>query len=164
MVDTRLEIKALKAKNKALEKRLDNLDAGLKELKEDIGQVKRDVIENARSLKIANLVIEGLPEVDGENCQECVTAVLKSVDKKFSSNDILATYRVGQKLENTMYTRPIWLKLGDPMVKQCIMDNKGLLMKHPNYAKVFLNDDLPLTIKKERQTIREIGKRAHQLG
>lgn len=164
LTDAKLEIRALKAKNSALEKRLDNLDAEIKVSKEEISLVRKEVVQNAQALKIANLVIDGLPELDGENCKERVTDVLKSVDNKFTMKDILATYRVGQKSEDAIYARPILVKLGDPMIKQCIMDNKNFLMKHPTYSKVFLNDDLPLSIKRERQTLREIGKRAHQLG
>lgn len=164
LTEVRMELLALKEKNCALEKKLDNMDAGLIEMKEDIGLVKRDVIQNSQALKIANLVIDGLVEKEGENCKESVITVLKIMDKGFSANDIIATYRVGQKSEGTSFNRPILVKLGDPMVKQRIMEQKGLLMKHPTYSQVFLNDDLPPSIKRERQMLREIGKRAHQLG
>lgn len=159
-----LEIKLLKDSNCRLEKRLDNLGAAICESKEEIKQVKREVVQNSQALKIANLVIEGLPEMDKENCKKSVVEVLQVADEKFAFKDIMTAYRVGQTSESAAFSRPILVKLGDPMIKQQIMENKGRYMNHPKFHKVFINDDLPPALKKERQTLREVGKRARQLG
>lgn len=159
-----LEIKLLKDKNHQLEKKLDCLNAAIIETKEDVKLVKREVLQNSQALKVANLVIEGLPELENENCKKSVVDVLQVADEMFTVKDIMTAYRVGQSSENADFSRPILVKLGDPMIKQKIMENKGRYMKHEQYSKVFLNDDLPPALKRERQIIREIGKRARQLG
>lgn len=56
------------------------------------------------------------------------------------------------------------VKLTDCVIKLVIMENKWKLTKLEGYKTVYLNDDLPPAIKKERRTLREISKYAHQIG
>lgn len=78
--------------------------------------------------------------------------------------DIISAYRIGQASSEEKYIRPMVIKMSDTVVKLIIMENKGKLMKHPKFDKVFLNDDLPPELKKQRRTLREISKYARYLG
>lgn len=164
--DNTNEISRLKNQNLRLEKRIDDMEASMKGALNRITKAERVGLLNSQALKGFNLVIEGVEEKMGENCVEIVTDIFKNIDSKFSSHEIYSTYRIGQSNENKekQICRPLIVKLTDPLVKQIILESKANLMKIPKYQKIFINEDLPASIKKERQIIREIGKYAHKLG
>lgn len=159
-----LKIEALKRDNKRLTKRLNNMDAAFKSAMERIGEVERTANSNLHLLKNSNIVVEGVTEVQGENCMNKVCLIFQAIESKCHIDDIVSAYRIGQKSDEGKYPRPIVVKLMDPLVKMVIMEGKGKLMKNEHYSKVFLNDDLPPQIKKERKILREISKYAYSVG
>lgn len=158
------EIKALKFENKRLTKRLDNMDAAFKSALERITNVEKTANTNLHILKNSNIVVEGVVETTGENSITIVTDIFKEIESKCQVEDVITAYRIGQKPTNEAYTRPIVVKMMDPLVKLVIMENKGKLINHKQYSKVFLNDDLPPKMKNERKILREICKYAHTVG
>lgn len=158
------DIKSLRAENERLVKRLDNMDAAMKSAIERIGLVEHTADANSHLLKNANIVLEGLPEKDNENCATKCCDIFKIIEGKFAMGDMISAYRVGQKAGEEKYIRPVVVKLRDPYVKLIIMENKGILKDHPEYGKIYLNDDLPPRIKKERKTLRDISRYATQIG
>lgn len=164
LTDSDKEIESLKRDNKRLTKRLDNMDAALKSTLERVGNVERTANTNLHLLKNNNIVVEGVPEIQGENCMNKVCLIFQAIESKCHMDDIISAYRVGQKPEDGKYARPIVAKMMDPLVKTVIMEGKGKLMKDELYSKVFLNDDLPPQMKKERKVLREICKYAYSVG
>lgn len=162
--ETDKELLALRRKNQRLEKRMDNMDAAFKAGLERVGEVEKTANTNQHMLKNSNIVIEGVPEVEGENCMEKVCTIFKAIENKCHLHDIISAYRIGRKSDEDKYTRPIVAKLMDPLVKTVVMEGKGKLIKHELFSKVFLNDDLPPQMKKERKILRDICKYAHSVG
>lgn len=160
------EIARLKRQNQKLEKQIDEMGAAMRSTVNRLEKAERVGIQNSQALKGFNLVVEGVEEKEGENCINTVTTIFKAIDSKFSSSEVLTAYRIGQstKEKDKELHRPLIVKLTDPLVKQIILEIKANLRKSPEYQKIFINEDLPASIKKERQTIREIGKYAHKLG
>lgn len=164
LLGNKKKIEALQVENHKLSKKLNNMDAAFKSAMERLGAVEKTADANSQMLKNANIVVEGMAELDNENCSTKVSEIFKEIDSKFSSKDIISAYRVGQKSKDGKYARPVVVKLQDTVIKLMIMENKGKLMNHPVYGRIFLNDDLPQKIKKERKTLREISRYAHTLG
>lgn len=118
-----------------------------------------------QELKVKNnIVIEGVPEVEGENCIAKACDIFKIIENKCQAEDIISAYRIGQKSDKDAYIRPIVVKMMDPLVKLVLMEKKGKLKNHDQYGYVFLNDDLPPKMKNERKVLREICKYAHSIG
>lgn len=158
------EICDLKSENLRLTKRLDDLEAAGKAAGERITQVEKLANSNAHTLKNSNLIIEGIVERENENCLDIACEILKFIENKCSAEDIISAYRIGQSRDNNKRPRPLVVKLIDPLIKSIIMENKWKFTKHASYEQIFLNDDLPPDIKKERRTLREIAKFAQQQG
>lgn len=158
------EIKDLRRENQRLTKRLDNLEAAHKTSNERLGEVERTANSNAHSLKNANLVIEGIVENVNEDCRSLVCEIFKILEDKCGSDDVISAYRIGNATEHDKFPRPIIVKMVDPVIKLMLMENKWKLFKNEKYSGVFLNDDLPPAIKKERRELREICKFARQQG
>lgn len=162
IADNSDEIVSLKAENRALIKRLDIMEATQRASSERIEQVERSTATLSHALKNINIVIDGLSELQGEDCKTRVTEILQIIEKKFHQDDIFAAYRIGQETENR--PRSVVIKLYDPLVKQMLMEGKWKLMKDKRGDKIFLNDDLPPKMKNERRIIREICRYAHKKG
>lgn len=160
----REHIKALHQQNLLLQKKLDNVNAALVSTIERVGNVERTTDNLLQTVKNANIVVEGLAEISGENCADRIINVFTAIDSKFSADDIISAYRVGAKSNENKFPRSMVVKLQDTRIKMIIMENKGKLWNTEEYNKIFLNDDLPPKIKNERRTLREIAKFAHQLG
>lgn len=158
------KIDDLQSENQRLTKRLNNMDAAFKSAMERVGAVEKTADANSQMLRNGNIVVDGLAEMDNENCLSRVIEIFKEIDIKFSKNDIISAYRVGQKSTDGKFVRPVVVKFNKTVVKLILMENKGRLMTHPEYGRIFLNDDLPQKIKKERKTLREISQYAHHLG
>lgn len=160
----REHIKALHQQNLMLQKKLDNVNAALVSTIERVGKVERSTDNLLQTIKNANIVVEGLVEISGENCVDRIINVFTAIESKISVDDIISAYRVGVKSKENKFPRSMVVKLHDTRVKMIIMENKGKLWNTEDYNKIFLNDDLPPQIKNERRTLREIAKFAHQLG
>lgn len=164
LTEDRKQIRALELENKKLCKKLDDVSATLASTVERINMVERTTDTILQTVKNANIVIEGLTEVEDENCVTKVCDVFQAIDSKFSKEDITTAYRIGQRKDDNKYPRPVVVKLQDVLVKTMLMENKGKLMKNDSYKMIFLNDDLPPNMKMERRVLREISKYAHQIG
>lgn len=164
ITEDRRKLRELEAENRKLSKKLDVVNAALASTMERVGKVERTTDTILQTVKNANIVIEGLVEVDGENCLAKVCDVFRAVDSEFLEEDIISAYRIGQKPDDGKNPRPIVVKLQDTLVKAMLMENKGKLMNNEPFKKIFLNDDLPPNIKNERRTLREIAKYAHRIG
>lgn len=164
MCSVNKEVQALKEENKRLNKRLDNLEASQKASREKLMEVERTANSNAHLLKNMNLVIEGISENAGEDCRAIAIEILQAIESKCGAEDIISAYRIGHSTDASKFPRPMIVKLIDPMTKLILMENKWRLTNHEKFANIYLNDDLPPAIKKERRTLREIAKFAHQQG
>lgn len=56
------------------------------------------------------------------------------------------------------------IKFKDPMVKQTIMKKKSALKSSRDHSKAFCNEDLPGDVRRHRQNLRIIARRANELG
>lgn len=164
LVNASKEISELKEKNRELNKKYENMDAALKAALERIGDVEKTANMNAHTLKNSNLVIDGLKENKGEDCRQLCFDIFKEIENKCQLEDILTAYRIGEASKDGKFERPIVVKMADSVIKACLMENKGKLMHHDTYGKIYLNDDLPPEIKKQRKTLREISKFAYSIG
>lgn len=158
------EIQSLKKENLRLNKRLDNLEAAGKAARDRIIQVEKTVNMNSHMLKNSNIVIEGMLETANEDCRALACDIFSVIESKCSQEDIISAYRIGHSTDKSTFPRPVVVKLIDPLTKLILIENKWKLINHPTYGKIYLNDDLPPAIKKERRTLREIAKFAHQQG
>lgn len=143
---------------------MDNLEIAHKFSNKRIGDVERVANSNAHTLKNSNLVLEGIVEKPKEDCRSLVCDIFKVLEDKCGPDDIISAYHIGNASDNNKFPRPIIAKMTDPLVKLVLMENKWKLIKHEKYSGVFLNDDLPPAIKKERKELREICKFARQQG
>lgn len=113
-----------------------------------------------------NMVINGLPEVNNEDCRISVVNFLKNIDPNTKLEQIVTAYRIGQpgKGKNSKFKRPIMVKFKDLEVKRGLMAKKNELRNEKDHQHVYCNDDLPENARLARQRVREIGKFAKNHG
>lgn len=126
--------------------------------------IERDVNENTQERKSGNLVLNGVPEKENEDCLSTASTYLTHIDPKFDKNQITNAYRLGRKGGSTNKYRTLLVKFKDVAVKEEIVKKKAILKNKKELSKFHCNEDLPPTVRKVRQEMREIAKYALKIG
>lgn len=151
-------------REKARDKRMDTLELqNQKTLAKCIG-IEKEVGENTQARKSCNLVLNGVPEKDGENCIATATSYIKHIDPNFIENHIVNAYRLGRKGGSAGKYRTLLVKFKDSAMKDEIVRKKTVLKNRKDLAKFHCNDDLAPSVRKARQEMREIVRYATKNG
>ena len=145
----------------ALEKDLAQATQVNKRLTSKVSHLERSVILQEAYSKRHNIIIEGLPEAQGEDTElRAVHLMADTMKLPISKKDIDKCHRFGRSVNN----RP------KPIIVRCIMHStrdKVLQAARKSTHKpegIFLNDDLPAPIKKERAVLRQTANYATSCG
>lgn len=156
------ELTALRLEVKEKDRTIDKLS---KNANEKYDYLKKEVDENTRERRSRNMVINGLPESNNENCMNTVVEFLKRLVPKITAKDLLAAYRLGKKTGGLKdFNRSVMVKFKDPQLKTEVMRKKSSLKNAIENKGIFCNDDLPEEKRRARQKIREVGKFAAKQG
>lgn len=159
-INTRLQESVKREKTK--DKQIEELRFELQETKAILRRVDAKTKENSLELKSKNLVINGIPEKDGEVYKKSVTTFLKNIIPDFSADRIANAYRLGKPAKNMV--RGMLVKFKEVEHKQEVMSKKGALKNKKELNSIFCNDDLPDECRKLRQKMRLIARYATSLG
>lgn len=129
-----------------------------------VNMMEKDVNENTQERKSGNLVLNGVPEKENEDCLVTATNYLRHIDPNFQKNQLLNAYRLGKKGGSTSKHRTLLVKFREVSVKEDIVRKKKVLKNKKDLAKFHCNEDLPPAVRKVRQEMREIAKYALKIG
>ena len=131
-------------------------------IKEQLEKANNDQILERKK---QNLIIEGLPESSDVNAKDAVNALLKSICVNFQAQ-ILTAFRLGTVNKQTTRPRPrpILVKLATQANKFDIYKNVKKLKDTDNTKKVYIKDDLPSDIARQRQDMRCLAALARDNG
>lgn len=154
----------MQSSEKSRDKRMDALELKNQITAAKVISVEKEVSENTQSRKSCNLVLNGIPEKEGENCISVATTYIKHIDPLFVENRIVNAYRLGRRGGSTGKHRTFLVKFKDPAVKDDIVKKKTVLKNRKDLSKFHCNDDLPPATRKRRQEMREIARFASKNG
>lgn len=159
-INTRLQESVKREKSK--DKQIEELKFELQETKASLRRVDIKTKENSLEIKSRNLVINRIPEKDGEVCKLSVTTFLKNIIPNFTAEKIANAYRLGKPAKNIV--GGMLVKVKDVEHKQEVMSKKSALKNKKELKKIFCNDDQPDECRKSRQKMWLIAKYATSLG
>lgn len=151
-------------REKDRDKRLDDIVIAARKNTAVVNELEKDVKENTQARKSGNLVLNGVPEKENENCIDVATTYLQHIDPNFCKNQLANAYRLGKKGGSTGKYRTLLVKLKDPAVKEALVKKKTVLKNKKELSKFHCNDDLAQSTRKVRQEMREIAKFALKNG
>lgn len=151
-------------KEKSRDRKLDDMEVEIQKTASRVVNVEKDVRENTQARKSNNLVLNGVPEREGEDCLSTATNYLKHIDPKFEKSSLVNAYRLGRKGGSTGKYRTLLVKFKDSVVKEEIIKRKGVLKSKKELSKFHCNEDLPPSKRKVRQEMREIVRYALKNG
>lgn len=119
-----------------------------------------DTVE--KEVRKRNLVIGGLVEELNENIYTRSLTILQAVCSSIQQQDIDCIYRVG--LPTTGKTREVIVELHSKYVKDEILQRRKNLRENEFTRNIWINDDLPARTRKSCGVLRDIIRRATELG
>lgn len=119
-----------------------------------------DIVE--KEVRKKNLVISGLIEELNENIYTRALRVLQTVYNGIQLQDIDCIYRVG--VPSTGKTREVIVELFSKYVKEDILKGRTKLRENEYTRNIWINEDLPTRTRKSRGVMRDIVRRASELG
>lgn len=144
------------------DKRIDGIVLTNQKTVAKVGTMEREVNENTQERKSGNLVLNGVPEKENEDCLVTATTYLTHIDPKFEKNLLLNAYRLGKKGGSASRYRTLLVKFKDVAVKEEIVKKKAVLKNKKELAKFHCNEDLPPAVRKVRQEMRQIARYAQK--
>lgn len=147
-------------REKARDRKIDEVILSVQKVLSQVKVMDKKVSENTQARKSNNLVLNGVPEKEGENCMITATNYLRHIDPKFEQSQILNAYRIGRRGAATEKHRTLLVKFKDITVKEDIVRKKTVLKNKKELSKFHCNEDLSDTARKVRQEMREIVKYA----
>ena len=147
MTGMKKEIDTLKTK--VIEK-----DSLIESLQKKIDDTERRRDHNEQHNRMNNVRITGIPEKEGEDCEQLVMTLAHSLGSTFDIMDIERVHRVGKP--DPQKTRAIIVRFSNYKAKQNLTHDKKKLkemdvkdiykdLEFPDEPKIFLNDDLTKT-------------------
>ena len=133
-----------------------------KRLQHKLEEAQRKILHLESYSRKQNLIIEGLPEKQGENTEELVMKLItENMGLTLTGAPIDKCHRFGRT--GNMRPRPIIIRFVKISTRDIILQNaKKLRNGNPN-TQVYINEDLPPQVKKERAALRAIATHARHL-
>lgn len=119
-----------------------------------------DIVE--KEVRKRNLVISGMIEELNENIYTRALRILQTVCVNIQQQDIDCIYRVG--VPSAGKTREVIVELYSKYVKEDILKGRKKLRENEYTRNVWINDDLPTRTRKSRGVLRDIVRRASEMG
>lgn len=138
-------------REKERDDRLDALELKNQNVSARVSGMEKDVSENTQARKSCNLVLNGVPEKEGENCMTVATNYIRHIDPKFTENHISNAYRLGRKGGSAGKHRTLLVKFKDIAEKDKVVRKKIVLKNKKELSKFHCNEDLPPIVRKRRQ-------------
>lgn len=148
VVDMQHVVSGLQNENKAIKEEFRKKD------------LERDEID--KEVRKRNLVISGLTEELNENLYVRTVNILKPICNAFQQEDIDCVYRVGTP--TTGKTREVIVELFSKYVKESILKGRRNLKEYESTKNVWINEDLPHRLRKTKGVMRDIVRRAGEVG
>ena len=150
----------LEKENKSLHERilLEKRDRDTDRRLNDIGQ---QIAELDNSLRKHNILIEGVPQTQGENTLNFAMDVLTLICPNITPTNIDVVYRVGNL---NVSNRPILVNFTTRSLKEQVMRNKVNLRGSQNMKNVWINEDFNQTIRKQKSEARNVVNLARRKG
>lgn len=138
----------------------------LHKVNERLDMIERRQLELGIEVKAKSVVINGLEETQDEIPIQKAYDFLKCIDTSLKLEDIDIAYRIG--LPNTRnidnVPRSLIVVFYGLSKKRGIMSAKNSLRNDQKLQKVFVNDDLPVEARQNREKLREISTYAKEHG
>ena len=174
------EMAALQSRTKASEDTVKQLETRLTQLTDDMLELQRDNRKQKRVIELLdqkekkqeldrkkqNIIIEGLPEKENENPRLAVTTLLTSIGVNRADDIMLTAFRLGtvNKSKGPKRARPMLVKLQSQPAKHEIYKNVKKLRDSEETKKIYIKDDLPANIARQRQDLRSLASFARDTG
>lgn len=157
--DNQIAIRDNAKKNKEILKMLHRVN-------ERLDKLERRQLEMGIEIKAKSVVVNGLDELPNEIPVQRAFDFLKCIDVTLKIEEIDIAYRIGSQDTRSVDKSPrslivIFYGLSK---KRSIMDLKNKLKNNQDYQKVFVNDDLPVEARQNREQMREISNYAKEHG
>lgn len=114
-------------REKASDKKIDGIILSNQKTLAKINTVEREVNENTQERKSGNLVLNGVPEKENEDCLVTATTYLTNIDPKFDKIQLLNAHRLGRNGGSASKYRTLLVKFKDVTVKEEIVKKKAIL-------------------------------------
>ena len=148
------EMKGMKEEITTLKTELSQKDTVIHALQKKIDDTEKRRDHNEQHNRMNNVRITGIPEKEGEDCEQLVMTLAHSLGSTFDIMDIERVHRVGKP--DPQKTRAIIVRFSNYKARQNLtydkkklkeMDVKDIFkdLEFPEDPKIFLNDDLTKT-------------------
>lgn len=128
----------------------------------DIRRLEERVNVHDIRAKKFSFIIEGFPEIQGENlANNLVTRFNSDANANLSANDFLTIRRVGKtdpKNRNTTGPRPIAIVVCDEDKRSKLLSCRGKLSKNLDSTIIWINEELPPTYRRRKAMLRDLVK------
>lgn len=131
-------------------------------IREEFHKKDRERDEIDKEVRKKNLVISGLTEELNENLYTRSVTVLKSICDAIQQEDIDCVYRVGTP--TTGKTREVIVELFSKYVKESVLKGRKKLRDNESTRNIWINEDLPHRTRKVKGVMRDIVRRAGEIG
>jgi len=129
----------------------------LSKAKDENIRLKDSILKLQYSQKRCNLILDGIPESESENCSIKVNKVFRSNLGIRENIELVRCFRIGRE-PRTKHTRPrqILAELPDPISRRKVWDARSKL-KGTN---IYMSEDFPIEVDRIRRKLRIIAKAA----
>lgn len=166
ILDLREEVRDNQVAIKNNSKETKELLKMIHKVNERLDKLERKQLELGIEVKARSIVINGLDETSDEIPVQRAYDFLKCIDTSLKIEDIDIAYRIGsldtRNVEKT--PRSLIVIFYGLSRKRGIMDKKNSLKYDQNLRNVFVNDDLPIEARQNREQMREISNYAKEKG
>ena len=157
------EIDELKAENARLKQRLGDVMMEDRKTQYKVNELESKVDKIETSTKRKNLIIEGVPEIEGrnENVEKSIFVLFDQLQVHKGIN-YEGCYRMGPYIKSR--TRPIMVSFERQADRDAIYAKRFELKRTQSFQNVWINEDLGALSKRKRGLIRMISKEAQAQG
>ena len=157
------EIDTLKKENAELKVKMGQLEMEDRRTQYQMGTVEDKIDRLETNMKKKNLILEGLPEVEGkkENVEKVVSALFDQLGVNRQVN-FEACFRMGHYIRGKM--RPVHVGFERQADRDLVYSKRFELRHTTDFQRVWINEDLGQASKRKRGLIRMIAKQAQEQG
>ena len=165
---------------KAMDNTVKGLESRLTEVTDELSQIQKQLNDQKKVVdmlqkkeqdqevekKRSNIIIEGLKEVEKENTRQTVIKLLSDLGVSNVNENVVTAFRLGtiNKAHSRPRPRSILVKLSQQGFKYDIYKNVKHLKDLDEGKGVFIKDDLPQEVSKQRQELRCVAAAARDRG
>ena len=161
ILDLQKKHELLEKENKSLHERILLLEKKDRDKDRRLNDIAQQIAELDNSLRKHNILIEGVPQTQGENTLNIAMDVLTLICPNITPTNIDVVYRVGNP---NVSNRPILLNFTTRSLKEQVMSNKINLRGSQNMKNVWINEDFNQTIRKQKSEARNVVNLARRKG